>query len=148
MSGNVSGCGKYFQREMKLKTTKRLRAYNTQVVSSDNLIPTGVQDNIIFVRCCRNVWCQQHEQGPCLSPVIKGCTLVIGMVGLGAAGTWGSSGLAGSSSGCWLALKLPRGLTFTVVGVSTSGRSSSVTETTSILEGSGCSGASAPASGP
>lgn len=64
------------------------------------------------------------------------------MVGLGAAGGFGSSGLSESFSGWGLAAKLSRGLTFSVLGVSTVGRSSSVIETTSILEGSGCSGAS------
>lgn len=67
---------------------------------------------------------------------MNGCTLVIGMVGLGA-------GLAGSVSGFGSPVRLPRGLTFSVLGVSTTGRSSSVTDTTSILEGSGSSGASA-----
>lgn len=77
-----------------------------------------------------------------LLPFMKGCTFVIGILGLGAAGALGSSGLAGSFSDWASAVKLPRGLTFSVLGVSTVGRSSSVTETTSILEGSGCSGAS------
>ena len=67
---------------------------------------------------------------------MNGCTLVTGMVGLGA-------GLAGSVSGFGPPVRLPRGLTFSVLGVSTTGRSSSVTDTTSILEGSGSSGASA-----
>lgn len=65
------------------------------------------------------------------------------MVGLGAAGGLFSSGLAESFSDWDSAAKLPRGLTFSVLGVSTVGRSSSVTDTTSILEGSGCSGAPA-----
>lgn len=77
------------------------------------------------------------------SPVIKGCTLVIGMVGLLAAGGCSSSGLVESLSEWESAAKLPRGLTFNVLGVSTVGRSSSVTETTSILEGSVCPGGSA-----
>lgn len=79
-----------------------------------------------------------------VSPVRNGCTLVTGMLGLGAGGLF-SSGLAGSFSDWESAAKLPSGLTFRVLGVSTAGRSSSVTDTTSISAGSGCCGA--PVSG-
>jgi len=78
-----------------------------------------------------------------VSPLINGCTLVIGMAGLGATGGWVSADLDGSFSDWRSVTKLPRGLTFRVLGVSTVGRSSSVTETTSIFESSSCSGASA-----
>lgn len=80
-----------------------------------------------------------------VSPVRNGCTLVTGMLGLGAAGGLFSSGLAGSFSDWESVAKLPSGLTFRVLGVSTAGRSSSVTDTTSISAGSGCCGA--PVSG-
>ena len=61
---------------------------------------------------------QEHHR---VSPCINGCTLVIGMVGLGAAGDWGSSGLAELFSDKETAMKLPRGLTFSVLGVSDNG---------------------------
>lgn len=77
-----------------------------------------------------------------LLPLINGCTLVIGMVRLCATAVWGCSGLAESFSDWGSAAKLPRGLILNVLGVSTVGRSSSVTETSSILEWSGSSGAS------
>lgn len=80
-----------------------------------------------------------------VSPVRNGCTLVTGMLGLGAAGGLFSSRWAGSFSDWEPAAKLPSGLTFRVLGVSTAGRSSSVTDTTSISAGSGCCGA--PVSG-
>lgn len=86
-------------------------------------------------------WFMASPQGQHgVSPGRNGCTFVIGMVGLGAAGDWGSTGLAEVFSDGGSAVKLPRGLTFSVLGVSTVGRSSSVTETTSILEGSSALG--------
>lgn len=74
-----------------------------------------------------------------VSPVRKGCTLVTGMPGLGGCSSCSSSRRSSSGWDSAAAAKLPSGLTLRVVGVSTGGRSSSVTDTTSICEGSGCS---------
>lgn len=74
------------------------------------------------------------------SPRMKGCTLMIGMLGLGAAWRRSSSGLAATFCD-WLSTeRLSSGLTLGLVGVSTAGRSSSVTDTSSNSGGSGCSG--------
>lgn len=66
-----------------------------------------------------------------------------GIFGLVAAGGRTSCGPGDSSSEWNSVVELPRGLTISVLGVSTVGRSSSVTETTSILELSACSALSA-----
>lgn len=74
------------------------------------------------------------------SPWMKGCTLMMGMLGLGAAPCWSPSGLAGMCCD-WLSTeRLSSGLTLGLVGVSTVGRSSSVTDTSSNSGGSCCSG--------